>query len=51
MENCAKSVIGWRMQRILSKLANQSLFLLEDGDDQTPAIMDLMGEVSEAMAD
>ena len=35
----------------LSKLANQSLFLLEDGDDQTPAIMDLMGEVSEAMAD
>ena len=35
----------------LSKLANQSLFLLEDGDDQTPAIMDLMGEVSEAMSD
>lgn len=35
----------------LSKLANQSLFLLEDGDDQTPSIMDLMGEVSEAMID
>lgn len=35
----------------LSKLANQSLFLLEDGDDQTPAIMDLMGEVSEAVAE
>ncbi len=34
----------------LSKLANQSLFLLEDGDDQTPSIMDLMGEVSDAMA-
>ncbi|MEE4195956.1 MAG: DNA repair protein RecN [Anaerolineae bacterium] len=35
----------------LSKLANQSLFLLEEGDDQTPAIMDLIGEVSEAMTD
>ena len=35
----------------LSKLANQSLFLLEDGDDQTPAIMDLLGEVSEAVLD
>lgn len=34
----------------LSKLANQSLFLLEDGDDQTPSIMDLMGDVSDAMA-
>ena len=35
----------------LSRLANQSLFLLEDGDDQTPSIMELMGEVSEAMMD
>jgi DNA repair protein RecN (Recombination protein N) len=35
----------------LSQLASQSLFLIEEGDEQVPAVSDLLGEISAAVLD